>query len=451
LASFFENSTVSPGFPLGPIPVNSINARLRQHLGSIVSSALSAVDARRVTQVALTSLRESLPHGEVIRAVAAGKAAVGMGRAVDDVLGPRMASGLMTAAASVGLPGWQVIAATHPRPSVDSELAGRAALALADATRRDGGLLLVCLSGGASAMLAVPAGELRVEDKAATTAALLRAGLDIGDVNVVRRHLSAIKGGQLAARAGRSITLAISDVCTPVEDDPAVIGSGPTAGDPTTFAEALAVVERAGLSNAIPPSVLRHLREGAAGRRAGPVEPTDPRLHGAAYWLVASRREAMKAAADTAAHLGYTVRVVPEPTIGTARDAGPAFVTRAVAMSVGRPTCVIASGETTVDVRGRGTGGRNQEFAVASLEHLALTGPAALASVGTDGVDGPTDAGGAFVGDDAWAALGPDPRAMVRAALDANDTYPLLARVGGLIRTGPTGTNVGDLQVLLLA
>jgi glycerate 2-kinase len=451
LASFFENSTASPSSPLGPIPVNSINARLRQHLGSIVSSALSAVDARRVTQVALTSLRESLPRGEVIRVVAAGKAAVGMGRAVDEVLGTRMASGVMTAAISVSLPGWQVIAATHPRPSAGSELAGRTALALADATRRDGGLLLVCLSGGASAMLAVPADGLSVEDKAATTAALLRAGLGIGDINVVRRHLSAIKGGQLAARAGRSITLAISDVCAPIEDDPVVIGSGPTAGDPTTFAEALAVVERAELSHGIPPNVLLHLQEGAANRRSGPVGPTDPRLHGAAYWLVASRREAMKAAADTAALLGYTVHVVAEPTTGAARDAGPAFVARAVTMAAGRPTCIIASGETTVEVRGRGVGGRNQEFAVAALEPLALAGPAALASVGTDGVDGPTDAGGAFVDDDTWAALGADSRAMVREALDANDTYPLLARVGGLIRTGPTGTNVGDLQVLLLA
>ena len=383
--------------------------------------------------------------------MAAGKAAVGMGRAVDDVLDTRMASGLMTAAISVNVPGWQVIAATHPRPSAGSELAGRAALALADATRRDGGLLLVCLSGGASAMLAVPADGLSVEDKAATTAALLRAGLDIGDINLVRRHLSAIKGGQLAARAGRSITLAISDVCTPVEDDPAVIASGPTAGDPTTFAQALAVVERAGLSNGIPPNVLFHLREGAANRRSGPIEPTDPRLHGAAYWLVASRREAMKAAADTAAQLGYTVRVLQEPTIGAARDAGPAFVMRAVAMAAGRPTCVIASGETTVDVRGHGMGGRNQEFAVASLEQLALAGPAVLASVGTDGVDGPTDAGGAFVDDDMWAALGSDSSSVVRTALDTNDTYPLLARAGGLIRTGPTGTNVGDLQVLLLA
>jgi glycerate 2-kinase len=398
----------------------------------------------------LIALRESLQRDQVIRVVAAGKAAVGMGRAVDEVLGPHVAASVMTASVAGELAGWQVIAATHPRPSAASEQAGRAALALADATRRDGGLLVVCLSGGASAMLAVPADGLTIDDKSATTAALLRAGLDIGDMNIVRRHLSAVKGGQLAARAGRSITLAISDVCTPVEDDPAVIGSGPTAGDTSTFADALHVVERAGLATSIPPRALQHLREGTAGRRPGPVGPTDPRLHGAAYWLVASRREAMKAAAATAARLGYYVQVVPEPTIGVARDAGPLLVARALAVPHGRPLCLIASGETTVDVRGHGRGGRNQELAVAALASLAAARPAALASVGTDGVDGPTDAGGAIVTDDMYAQLGADAGLRVRDALAANDTLPLLDSLGALVRTGPTGTNVGDLQVLLL-
>ncbi len=416
-----------------------------------MSSALAAVDARRVTYAALTALRGSLDTEDAIRVVAAGKAAVGMARAVDEVLGANMTSGMMTAPASVDVPGWQTIGATHPRPSAASEQAGRAALALADATRRDGGLLLVCLSGGASAMLAVPADGLTIEDKSSTTAALLRAGLDIGAINMVRRHLSAIKGGQLAARAGRSITLAISDVCTPVEDDPAVIGSGPTAGDPSSFADALDVVRRSGLEATLPAAAMHHLREGAAGRGDGPVPPDDSRLHGAAYWLVASRREAMKAAAETAAHLGYAVHVVTAPTVGAARDAGPALVAQAIASAARRPACLIASGETVVDVRGQGRGGRNQELALSALSALAAVGPAALASVGTDGVDGPTDAGGAFVGDDMFAALGPDGATHIAAALDANDSYPVLDRLDALVRTGPTGTNVGDLQVVLLA
>lgn len=375
---------------------------------------------------------------------------MGMAQACAAVLGTRITAGLITAPAHAVLPGWQAIAATHPKPSAASETAGRAALALADASRRDGGLLLVCLSGGTSAMLAVPADTLTIDDKAATTAALLRADLDIGAVNTVRRHLSAIKGGQLAARAGQSITLAISDVCTPVEDDPAAIGSGPTAGDPSSFADALAIVTRAGLRDEIPAPALEHLIQGAAGRRSGPVAVGDPALSASAYWVIASRRDAMRAAARTAARLGYQVHVVDEPTIGLAREAGPTLVARATAAADRRPTCLIASGETTVSVRGGGLGGRNQELAVSALEALAVAAPAALASIGTDGVDGPTDAAGAFVDGDTLAALGTDGGAMVTRALDDNDSYPLLDRVGALVRRGPTGTNVGDLQVVLL-
>ena len=416
-----------------------------------MSSALTAVDARRVTSAALVSLRESLPDGDVIRVVAAGKAAVGMARAIDDVLGARCAAGVMTATASTDVPGWQVIGGTHPRPSEASARAGRAALALADATRRDGGLLIVFLSGGASAMLAVPADGLTIDDKAATTAALLRAGLDIGAINVVRRHLSAIKGGQLAARAGRTVTLAISDVCTPVEDDPAVIGSGPTAGDPSSFGDALAVVTRAGLLETIPAAARHHLEAGARGERPGPVPPDDPRLQRAAYWLIGSRREAMRAAADTATHLGYATHVIAEPTVGPAHVAGTTLIGRAVAMADRRPACLIASGETTVDVRGPGRGGRNQELALAAIADVAAVGPAALASVGTDGVDGPTDAAGAFVTADMFARLGQDAATRVSTALADNDSLPILDELGAIVRTGPTGTNVGDLQVLLLA
>lgn len=383
--------------------------------------------------------------------MAAGKAAVGMMTAVDDVLGGRHIAGLVTAATSGDCPGWLMVPATHPRPSAASEQAGRGALALAGDTREDDGVLLVCLSGGASAMLAVPAEGLTIDDKAATTAALLRAGADISEINTVRRHLSAIKGGQLAARAGRSITLAISDVCTPVEDDPVVIGSGPTVGDPTAFADALAVIERWDLTARVPVAALHHLLSGAAGSARGPVAPDSDALQQAAYWVIASRHDAMHAAAETARRLGYNVHVRAEPTVGEARLAASDLFDLARTAALPRPACVIASGETTVAVRGQGRGGRNQELAVAALETLAAHAPAALASVGTDGVDGPTDAAGAIVDDGAWAAMGDDARAVCAAALADNDTYPLLERLGGLVRTGPTGTNVGDVQVLLLA
>ena len=354
----------------------------------------------------------------------------------------------MTADVEGGLPQWRTHAATHPTPSATSEAAGRDALALADVVHAEGGLLLVCLSGGASAMLAVPAPGLTMADKIAVNRALLKAGLDIGSMNAVRRHLSAIKGGQLAARAGRSITLAISDVTTPIEDDPAVIGSGPTVGDPTSFADALAVLERARIDPRTIAAVVAHLEAGARGEVPGPIPPGDPRLNSAAYWVVGSRRDGMRAAADVATRLGYHVTTIDVPTRGEARDAAAPLLARAATLP--RPACLIASGETTVRVVGTGKGGRNQELAAAALPELARLAPAALASLGTDGVDGPTDAAGVLVDSSTWQTLGSDAAGRIEAALSNNDTYPLFEGLGALVRSGPTGTNVGDLQVILL-
>ncbi len=298
-------------------------------------------------------------------------------------------------------------------------------------------------------MLAVPAAGLTIADKAATTSALLAAGLDIGDINTVRRHLSAIKGGQLAVRAGRTLTLAISDVCTPVEDDPAVIGSGPTAGDTTTFADALAIVSGRGLAETIPAAALTHLRAGAAGVVAGPVPPDDLRPCGRRP-TGSSRRGGTRCARLPRSRLGWgtTCSTVAEPTVGEAHLAAGHLL--ALAASLPRPACLIASGETTVRVRGTGRGGRNQELALAALSGLAGLAPAALASVGTDGVDGPTDAAGAMVDSEMWGQTRRRPHAFIAEALLNNDSYPALERLGALVRSGPTGTNVGDLQVILL-
>ncbi|MEO8483599.1 MAG: DUF4147 domain-containing protein [Acidobacteriota bacterium] len=415
----------------------------------MVSAALSAVDARRAVSRALDGLSDTLTREPRLRVVAAGKAALGMVHAANDAFGQRISAGVATVSSSDPAQGrWRFIAGTHPRPGPESEAAGRAALALADQTRAEHGLLLVLLSGGASSMLAVPADGLTIAEKSATNAVLLRSGVDIAALNLVRKHLSAIKGGQLAARARRTVTLAISDVCTPVEDDPAVIGSGPTAGDDSTFADALSVITRHHLEHDIPPAALQRLRDGVAGRVTGPVGRDDARLSEAAYWIVASRHDAMRAARETAGRLGYQVAVVTPPTIGDAREAFAPLLAQARELT--RPACLIASGETTVEVRGRGRGGRNQELAVAALEGLAGASPAALASLGTDGVDGPTDAAGALVGSEMWGVLGPQAATRVAAALRENDSYPLLDTLGALVRSGPSGTNVGDLQVLLL-
>lgn len=374
-----------------------------------------------------------------------------MARAVSAVLGKQLARAVVTAAAAeIDDPRWTFVNAGHPVPDAGSEQAGRAAIDLADAAAREGGLLLVCLSGGASAMLAVPAAGLSLDDKVAATRVLLASGMNIGEMNLVRRHLSAVKGGQLAARAGRSLTLAISDVCRPVDDDPRVIGSGPTAGDHSSRQEALEAMARLGLEAAMPAPVLARLR--AAKVPDGPVPVEDPSLRAAAYFLVASRHDAMRAAAAVAGRLGYRVVVRTEAVGGDARAAGGALVAEiAKDAAAGRGVCLIRSGETTVRQPGSGRGGRNQEVAVAALRPLGALGPAALASIGTDGLDGPTDAAGAFVDDTAWAALGPDATRICDDVLARHDTYPLLDGLGALVRTGPTGTNVADLYVVIAA
>jgi glycerate 2-kinase len=342
------------------------------------------------------------------------------------------------------------IAAGHPMPTSESEWAGRAALAAAAALGPDD-YLLVLLSGGASALMAVPAEGLTLDDKRETTARLLRSGADIHALNTVRKHLSAIKGGRLAAATrARCDVLVISDV---VDDDLSVIASGPTVPDGSSFAGALDIVHRFGGQAAFPHRVVSHLAAGAAGTVAETPKPGDARLERVRTTIIGSRRDAMKGAAAEATARGYRVVQIQEAVVGEARRSAASHLRNALTLAqrISRPTCIISSGETTVHVRGRGTGGRNQEFTLAAAELLNQAGQScAIASVGTDGVDGPTDAAGAYADattiDRALAqGLPPD------QYLAENDSYTFFRALEDLIHTGPTGTNVGDLQVILLA
>ena len=346
----------------------------------------------------------------------------------------------------------------HPTPTAGSVAAGRRALELA-AGAGDGDVVVLLLSGGASAGLAVPVEGVTLADKAAVTTLLLRAGVAIDGLNCVRKHLSAIKGGRFAVAAGgRVVTLAISDVVDPTPDDPAVIGSGPTVPDPTTFADALSIVRSAvaaaGGMDVLPPAAIDVLERGVRGEIPESPKPGDPRLDGSSYHLIGSRRDAVDGAAAEARALGFTVLRIDEPVTGEARDTALWHVRQLaqLAYEQPRPCCVLSAGETTVRVTGSGKGGRNQEFALASAFHLTRRFPqAVLASVGTDGIDGPTEAAGALV----------DTMTPTRAAgaglrrpetyLAANDSFTFFAALGDLIRTGPTDTNVGDLQVVLIA
>ncbi len=344
------------------------------------------------------------------------------------------------------LDGFETIVGGHPIPTAASEQAGRAALVLAASVGVDGGLL-VLLSGGASALMAVPADGVTLDDKRRTTEQLLRAGADIHALNTVRKHLSAIKGGRLAARAGGVCrALAISDV---IGDDLSVIASGPTVADSSTFRDALDVLRRFGGEAAYPSSVVARLTQSTDET----PKPGDASLARSSTTVIGSRADAMAGAASEASASGYRVVTMHEPITGEARLAGIAHLRASMAKAHGlpRPVCVISSGETTVRVTGSGRGGRNQELALAMAEPLARSaGPALAASIGTDGIDGPTDAAGALV--DATTlerararGLSPD------RFLAENNAYAFFAAIGDLIHTGPTGTNVGDLQVILLA
>jgi hydroxypyruvate reductase len=366
-------------------------------------------------------------------------------------LGPGLRAGLVVAPVSSPVPpGFDAIVGGHPIPTRESERAGRRALELAGGLEDDE-RLLVLLSGGASALMAVPAEGITLDDKRTTTDQLLRAGADIHALNTVRKHLSAIKGGWLAARArGACDALVISDV---VGDDPSFIASGPTVADASRFEDALDVLYRFGGEAAYPPAVVARLKQGVSGAVADTPKPGDARLAQTRTAVIGSRRNAMAGALAAAAARRYQTLILDDAVIGEARTTAVAHL-RAVlarAAGLGRPACIVSSGETTVHVTGRGKGGRNQELALASADLLATTGgPAIVASVGTDGIDGPTDAAGALADSttiDRAAAAGLTPGRF----LSDNNAYAFFEMLGDLIHTGPTGTNVGDLQVILLA
>lgn len=337
----------------------------------------------------------------------------------------------------------------HPVPDAQSVEAGARALELARRVPRDG-VLVVLLSGGASALLALPRPGLSLDDKQATTRRLLLGGADIGSLNTVRKHLSAIKGGQLAAAAASSVVgLAVSDV---VSNNLSVIGSGPTVPDPSRFEDAWQVLAGQGGAERFPPAVAAFLGRGIEGREAETPKPDDPRFARVRSRVIGSRADAVAGAARAAESLGYRVVVLPDPVVGEARQAGPAFVARGCQQIAGGSgaTCVIGAGETVVHVTGNGSGGRNQELVLSAVADLAgQRAPVALLSGGTDGIDGPTDAAGAVADTTTLARFERTGRGAASAYLADNNAYEFFHLLGDLVLTGPTDTNVGDIQILL--
>jgi glycerate-2-kinase len=336
--------------------------------------------------------------------------------------------------------------AAHPLPDERSVAAAARALAIARGVPDDDALVLL-LSGGASALLAQPLPGLSLDDKQRVVNAMLRGGANIHALNTVRKHISEIKGGRLAAACpGGVITLAISDV---VDDDLAVIGSGPAVPDPSTWRDAWDALNQYVSRDEQPATIRALIERGIAGDIPETPKAGDAAIARASARVIASRVDAMQGAREAAEMLGYRVLLIGPAVTGEARVIAPAWLRASLEAGVAGGTCIISSGETTVRVQGRGRGGRNQEFALALAESVAaMGGSAAVASVGTDGIDGPTSAAGAIV--DATTLGRSRQLGLVPAHyLADNNSHAFFDALGDLIVTGPTGTNVGDLQILL--
>lgn len=411
----------------------------------LVDAALAAVSADVLVRGALAASPQFDASTPLI-VLSVGKAASAMASAYV-AAGPPGASGLIISTHGDAPAGLTFMPAAHPVPDARSVAAARAALALAAACP-PAGRMTALISGGASALMALPVEGVTLEAKATAVRRLLEAGADITSLNAVRKHLSAIKGGRLAQACGGSLDAwLLSDV---VGDDPSVIGSGPTVPDPSTFADALDVLDRFGGRARYPPEVVTHLAAGAAGRRAD-TPKSAAELPRATTRVIGSAAQAREAVADAARRVGYEVIVREAAVVGEARRAAVDHLawTRERLGGSGRATCVVSSGETTVRVTGSGRGGRNQEFALAAAMELERTATDwTVASVGTDGVDGPTDAAGACV-DGATTRLARERGVEPERFLAANDSWTFFSEVGGLVRTGPTDTNVGDVQIVL--
>ena len=384
-----------------------------------------------------------------------GKAAPAMASALVESLGDLVDTGLIVTKydhVSTPLPEKiRVYEAGHPVPDANGLRASEEIFNLvqkADART----LIITLISGGGSALLVAPQEGISLADKQQTTTLLLKAGADIFELNTVRKHLSRIKGGRLAEAAypAKVVSLILSDV---IGDRLDVIASGPTAPDPTTYGEALAVLDRYHLNNQVPPPVLDLLRRGYRGEVPETPKADSSFFRKVENLIVGSNRQALAAAARRARELDFEGDILADDQMGEASEMGRRLARQALTAANSQQgnarLCLLAGGETTVTVRGQGKGGRNMELALAFAMEIEGAPDITLLSAGTDGGDGPTDAAGAIVdGSTVTKAreLGIDPQAY----LDDNNSYDFFKQVGGLLVTGPTGTNVMDIQIVLI-
>ncbi|HWD59550.1 MAG TPA: glycerate kinase [Stellaceae bacterium] len=419
----------------------------RKFLRDLFNAALGAADPSR-------TMAPALPQPVTGRTVVvgAGKASAAMARAFETLWrGPLEGLVVTRRGHAVPCERIEIVEASHPVPDAAGEDAARRILELARGVGAKDQLVFL-VSGGGSALLALPAAGLTLANKQAVTRALLRSGATIGEINTVRKHLSAIKGGRLAAAAApaRVVTIAISDV---PGDDPAVIASGPTVPDPSSFADARAVLAKYGIAE--PAAVIAHLDAAAEET----PKPGDAIFAASSYTLIASPQQALAAAADAAQAAGIMPIVLSDRIEGEARDIGLMHAAIALQLrdgrlrvgadAVRRPAVLLSGGETTVTVRGQGRGGRNSEFLLSLA--AALDGAAGIAALAcdTDGIDGTEDNAGAILLPDSIARAAARGVA-IKQAMAENDSWGFFDALGDLVVTGPTLTNVNDFRAILV-
>ena len=436
-------------------------AQLRKAAGEIFQAALDAANPRVAIQRHLQRDGEKLlVNGAVydlgqgrVHVVGAGKASAAMAAAVEEIMGDRVSDGVVVVKDGHSLPlqRIRVHEASHPVPDARGVHGTAAILALLAETRAED-LVIVLISGGGSALLPAPVEGTHLTEKQAVTRELLACGAAIEEINAVRKHCSRLKGGQLAraVQPASCLTVVLSDV---IGDPLDVIASGPTVPDPTTYQDALGVLRRYELQDRMPASIWRHLERGARGEQPETPKAGEACFEKAHHLIVGNNLQSLLAAQERAGRLGFRTLIVTTALQGESREVARALSAflleiRRSGIPIPPPACLLFGGETTVTVRGKGKGGRNQELALAGAIAIAGAEDLVIFSAGTDGSDGPTDAAGAVADGETWArakAAGLDPL----RALEDNDSYHFFQGLGDLITTGPTLTNVMDVTLLL--
>lgn len=391
---------------------------------------------------------------ENITVIGAGKAGASMAKALEEMLGERITQGLVNVKYGhvVPLTRVRIVEAGHPVPDEAGRQGAEAIMELVGkAGEKD--LILCLISGGGSALLPLPVDGVTLSDKQDTTKILLACGATIHEINAIRKHISVVKGGGLARAAypGTLISLILSDV---VGDDLDVIASGPTVPDSSSFDDCMKIFDKYGIAEKVPVGVLSHIQKGVGGKIPDNPKEGDPIFSATQHAIVGSNMECVLAADNKARELGYGTLILSTMLEGETKEV--AQVHTGIAKEILKtghplspPACVLSGGETTVTIKGEGLGGRNQEFALAAAIGLAGWTEVVVLSGGTDGTDGPTDAAGA-VADGLTVqraqGLGLNPA----ASLSNNDAYPFFDKLGDLVKTGPTNTNVMDLRIMLM-